>query len=104
MDITNKRLRLDSLTLRGIGSYFHGAELNIRPLTILCGNNGSGKSTWFNTIELLQRSLAKKLLPFRFDAFDGDCHDMQLTNARVNSAEAADLIPDLAADERFGPW
>src|SRR5688572_4280870 len=97
-------LRLDSMTLRGVGSYFHGAELKVRPLTILCGTNGSGKSTWFNAIELLQRSLSKGMLPFGFDADDGDCHDMQWTNARVNSAALPDLVEDATTADRFGPW
>jgi len=43
----NAKLALRAITLRGIGSYLHGARLDIRPLMILCGTNGSGKSTWF---------------------------------------------------------
>ena len=43
-------LRLTAMTLRGLGPYLHGARLEIKPLTILCGENGSGKSTWFETI------------------------------------------------------
>jgi predicted ATPase len=55
--LAEKILRLDSMTLRGIGSYYDGAELKFRPLTVLCGTNGSGKSTWFNRLAMLQRSM-----------------------------------------------
>jgi len=41
---------LDAMTLRGIGSYLHGARMDINPLTILCRANGSGKSTWFKSL------------------------------------------------------
>lgn len=98
-----KLLRLDSITLRGIGSYFNGAELRLRPLTILCGKNGSGKSTWLSTIDLLQRSSKKGMLPFAFDASDHDCHNMQLTNARLSNAAVEELNDDSKADAQFGP-
>jgi len=41
---------LDAMTLRGIGSYLHGARMDINPLTILCRANGSWKSTWFKSL------------------------------------------------------
>jgi ABC-type lipoprotein export system ATPase subunit len=104
MDEEGTHLQLDSITLRGVGSYFHGAALQIRPLTILCGTNGSGKSTWFNALDLLRRSLSKGMLPFRFDAYDGDCHDMQLTNARVSAAPKEFIPTDEKQDEQFGPF
>jgi predicted ATPase len=59
-------LTLTALTLRGVGSYVYGARLNIRPLTILCGVNGSGKSTWLKALDLLKESHAQKILPFGF--------------------------------------
>ena len=102
MSAFKKLLRLDSMTLRGVGSYFNGAELKIRPLTILCGTNGSGKSTWFNVLGLLQRSLAKDKLPFSLDA-DDDWNDMQLTNARLHLG-SEDLREDAEQDRRFGPY
>ena len=43
-------LRLTAMTLRGLGPYLHGARLEIKPLTILCGENGSGKSTWIGAV------------------------------------------------------
>ena len=43
-------LRLTAMTLRGHGPYLHGARLEIKPLTILCGENGSGNSTWIEAI------------------------------------------------------
>ena len=63
----NKLLRLDSMTLRGIGSYYHARELKFRtPDGILCGTNGSGKSTWLDRIAMLQRSLSKRKVTIRF--------------------------------------
>ncbi len=47
------KLALQSLTLRGIGPYLHGTRLDIRPITILCGKNGSGKSTWLKVLDML---------------------------------------------------
>jgi energy-coupling factor transporter ATP-binding protein EcfA2 len=91
------------MTLRGIGSYFHGAELQLRPLTILCGKNGSGKSTWLKIIEVLQRSSQKGKLPFAFDVDDTDCHDMQLANALLSNASLHELDKDPHSDARFGP-
>ncbi len=64
-----------AITLRGIGSYLHGARLDIRPLTILCGMNGSGKSTWFKAMNMLKASTGDELFPFRWS------NDIELTNA-----------------------
>ena len=61
------RLILDAMTLRGLGPYLEGTRLEVRPLTILCGKNGSGKSTWLKMLNLLQRSQLRGLLPFAFD-------------------------------------
>ncbi len=43
-------LRLTAMTLRGLGPHLHGARLEIKPLTILSGENGSGKLTWIGTL------------------------------------------------------
>jgi signal recognition particle GTPase len=43
-------LRLKEITLHGIGSYYKPARLEIKPLTILCGTNGSGKRTCLGKI------------------------------------------------------
>lgn len=51
-------LRLTAMTLRGFGPYVHGERLEIRPLTILCGENGSGKSTWIEMLSKLKRTVA----------------------------------------------
>ena len=53
--------KLNKLTLRAIGSYLDGADIDIRPLTILCGTNGSGKSTWVNTLTLLKDATTQLL-------------------------------------------
>lgn len=57
-------LRLAAMTLRGIGSYARGARLEVRPLTALCGTNGSGKSTWIKTLRMLRDSCRHPLFPF----------------------------------------
>jgi hypothetical protein len=50
-------LRLTEITLHGIGSYFKPARLEIKPLTILCGTNGAGKSTWIKVLSALKEAL-----------------------------------------------
>ena len=45
------------MTLRGLGPYIHGARLEIKPLTILCGENGSGKSTWIEVLRMLEHAI-----------------------------------------------
>lgn len=49
-------LRLKEITLHGIGSYYKPARLEIKPLTILCGTNGSGKSTWMKVLSVLKEA------------------------------------------------
>jgi energy-coupling factor transporter ATP-binding protein EcfA2 len=49
--------RLKEITLHGIGSYYKPARLEIKPLTILCGTNGSGKSTWMKVLNVLKNAL-----------------------------------------------
>jgi len=72
-------LILEAMTLRGLGSYLHGARLEIRPLTILCGTNGSGKSTWFRMLKILKNSIESGKLPFSFEddigCGEGESHD-----------------------------
>lgn len=58
------RVRVKAITARGIGSYLHGARLDLRPLTVLCGENGSGKSTWIRLLSLLRNSASAGVLPF----------------------------------------
>lgn len=60
-------IKLTSMTLRGIGSYLKGQRLDFRPLTILCGENGSGKSTWFKALELIRLSMNYPPFPFVFE-------------------------------------
>jgi hypothetical protein len=98
-------LRLEAMTLRGLGSYLHGGRLEIRPLTILCGTNGSGKSTWFRMIELLRQSFEEGRLPFAFSddlgCGEGDFHDY--TNAFVKSEPNRHaLLASPEKDREFG--
>ena len=98
-------LRLEAMTLRGLGSYLHGGRLEIRPLTVLCGTNGSGKSTWFRMIELLRQSLEDGRLPFAFSddlgCGEGDFHDY--TNAFVKwEPDRHALLASPERDREFG--
>src|SRR5690242_8875616 len=62
---------MHAITVRGIGSYLHGARLEIRPLTVLCGTNGSGKPTWFKVLNMLKDSIsANNCFPFGWSAND----------------------------------
>lgn len=100
-------LALRAVTLRGIGSYLFGQRLDIRPLTILCGENGSGKSSWFKVWNLLKRSQDHIDFPFNFDsATPGSQSDPSnfwpdYTNAYLKNFP--DLCSDSQADSRFGP-
>jgi len=99
-------LVLEAMTLRGLGSYLHGARLEIRPLTILCGTNGSGKTTWFRMLCILQASIERGTLPFFFEGDlacgEGDWHDH--TNPLVREmAGYGQFLVSAAADRDFGP-
>ena len=56
-------LRLTAMTLRGLGPYLHGARLEIKPLTILCGENGSGKSTWIEMLQAFKEAAKSEQFP-----------------------------------------
>lgn len=73
--------RLEAITLRGIGSYLHGARLVLKPLTVLCGKNGSGKSTWFRSLNLLQEALDAGTFPYGYPASDWEPYDIRVINA-----------------------
>lgn len=51
------------MTLRGIGPYLRGAELNIKQLTVLCGENGSGKSTWLAVLQAFKAAAVSQAFP-----------------------------------------
>ncbi len=95
---------LNAITLRGVGSYLHGARLDIKPLTVLCGANGSGKSTWLKALNFLSDSLAAKRLPFGFAVQDWDHANIQLTNAFCHLEDPAQLaaLEDDAATAAYG--
>ncbi|MCA9229604.1 MAG: DUF3696 domain-containing protein [Planctomycetales bacterium] len=103
----NANLILRAMTLRGIGSYLHGSRLEFRPLTILCGTNGSGKSSWFNALNSLKDSLK------RDPAFPMTCQnnmvsvqELDNTNSAVVLLEANDSSAsffDKLYEDEFGP-
>lgn len=63
-ELCSSSIRLDAITLNRTGSYFHPARLELRPLTILCGENGSGKSTWMKVLRFLRDVAHDEDFPF----------------------------------------
>ena len=103
--LTQNSVVLTAMTLRGIGSYLYGARLEFRPLTVLCGTNGSGKSTWLKVLNLLRRSLETKKLPFAFDIADWATDNIELMNAfyHLTDPDAHAKISDPDATLEYGP-
>lgn len=64
-----------------MGSYLRGRRLDIKPLTVLCGKNGSGKSTWLKALNLLRESLEATRLPYGFSRPDSADDGIEFTNA-----------------------
>ena len=101
-------LVLTAMTLRGIGSYMRGARLDVRPLTVLCGKNGSGKLTWLKVLNLLRRSVDANTLPWSFHVADRTIDSLQVTNAFYylgfgGLVHVHSLLADPEADREFGP-
>ncbi len=93
------------MTLRGVGPYFYGSRLDIKPLTILCGANGSGKSTWLNILHRMRTSLDDDRFPYYFCNKDGDWYEyLEKTNACYYCAqpEHYQVLSD-QSDGEFGP-
>ncbi len=84
---------LDSHDAPGIGSYFAGSRLEIRPLTVLCGKNGSGKSTWLKVLNVLSDSLRRQAAWLRIT--DWESNNIQLTNAFYHLAYPDDHAPPI---------
>jgi len=87
----NGRLRLTAMTLRGIGSYLHGARLDFKPLTVLCGKNGSGKSTWLQVLDMLRTWSFDDDFPFR---------DIWTTDRRPDTHDFTNAAVKRTADNR----
>ena len=98
-------LVLTAMTLRGIGSYLHGARLELRPLTVLCGKNGSGKSTWLKVLNLLSESLEAGRLPFGYVVNDWEPDNIQILNAFYHLADPEEhaRFADAKATGDYGP-
>lgn len=94
---------LRALTLRGIGSYGGGARLDLRPLTVLCGGNGSGKSTWARCITTLREALNGDRVPFAVASLpkttDNDW-SLALGSARSTPGLVNILVQDYLATDR----
>lgn len=92
-------LRLKEITLHGIGSYLRPARLEIRPLTILCGPNGVGKSTWVKVLNLLANAADNETFPL---SLAEDPESKMMFN--VEAAELRDSCwPAPDWDSPFGP-
>jgi hypothetical protein len=93
--------RIEAITLRGIGPYYDAARLELRPITVLCGKNGSGKSTWFKALDLIRRSSKLPDFPFVWDMPESLwVSDIDTINARLylegdpeRLGDAADSVP-----------
>lgn len=96
---------LNAMTLRGVGSYLMGSRLEFKPLTIICGTNGSGKSTWLKALNVLASSLAKDRLPYGFTVSDWDPNCIDFTNAfyHLGSTADASTMANFESDVQFGP-
>jgi hypothetical protein len=81
---------LDAITLEGIGSYISRTRLELRPLTVLCGKNGAGKSTWLKAIRILKESLEANRLPYGFHQADWSQNNIQIMNAFYHLAATGD--------------
>jgi hypothetical protein len=100
-------LGMRAMTLRGVGSYLHGARLEFRPLTILCGTNGSGKSTWLNVLARLRTLSCDGDLPFGYHDTP-DLQNIEFANAFLAcwadcEDSRFDFIRDKDAEQEFGP-
>ena len=96
---------IQAITLRGIGSYLTGARLELKPLTILCGTNGSGKSTWLKALTLLSNSLLANRIPFGFNIEDRNENDLQIINAFYHTEKPSSFehFGNEEDEKRFGP-
>jgi energy-coupling factor transporter ATP-binding protein EcfA2 len=112
-----KSFRIEALTVRGLGSYLVGHRLELGELTILCGTNGSGKSTWIRLLDILKASASQDgVLPYELvDDLAPNQPDLRpwhgLTTSILNETdmgnptEAWGLNLDEECQEReFGPW
>lgn len=102
MNVPGRELALSSMTLRGVGSYFYGQRLDLRPLTIICGENGSGKSTWLKAWNLLKNSQRLREFPFAF-ASDAASFWHDYTNSYLKTFPDH-CEQDPHADIEYGPY
>ncbi len=95
------RLILKAVTLYGVGPYHDPYRLDIKPLTILCGANGTGKSTWVEIIRKLRNALDEGVFPYSLaekDSFQwevdprdgGSRRNATLRNALISTQEDHD--------------
>lgn len=71
---TPSPLQIESMSLDGFGPYYKKQKMSFAPLTIICGCNGKGKSTWLDALETLkgpaehylnQHRPSQQLMPFK---------------------------------------
>ncbi|MEQ1935945.1 MAG: hypothetical protein ABL962_18980, partial [Fimbriimonadaceae bacterium] len=112
LQIPSARLCLSAMTLRGIGPYGTGARLELRPLTILCGANGGGKSTWIKALKTLTEVVKNPWFPVKLSNsgsffYQGTRDSNEsLPNGVAAQGESIDEAPldGRAIDEAFGTF
>ena len=95
-------LRLTAMTLRGLGPYLHGARLEIKPLTILCGENGSGKSTWLEALRFLKSAAEDDQFPLNVPS-ESNCFTQHDVNGKTWRATGEDVNRDRLSQRFAGP-
>jgi hypothetical protein len=60
-EITIAQASIQSIELNGVGPYTGREILNLSPLTVLCGINGAGKSTWIKVVKIFQDLVDEKI-------------------------------------------
>ena len=98
----DRPLRLTALTVRGIGPYYLGGRLEIAPLTILCGANGSGKSTWIKVLDLLRLSAERDSLEYPFPCHIKAPEQRTLEEFGSSEADLRHLVSE-DSDIAYGP-
>jgi len=86
-------LRLTAMTLRGLGPYLHGARLEIKPLTILCGENGSGKSTWIEALRFLKLAAGDNEFPLKVHADANRLTRLDVNHVLLKAVVRGGFIP-----------